>query len=614
MKLTDRLLALPLLLLAGGVRLHRAAILGTQADEGVHVFVASQVADGLVVYRDLFENRTPLVEWLLALLFRVAGPDVFMARVLTVGAGLLAVAAAIAVVRLAGGGRRAGLLGATLFALAPLAVFWGRFALLEPFAVAFSLLSLAAGLRAWRGQHASWWVAGGALAALALLAKQTSVIYVAVFAVFLLLYARRGLGRWLVGFLPPLAGFAAILLAQGAWRPFWTFASGAERLTVAIDWANIAQMWLGWVRRQPLGLLLPFAVAITLFRRRPALFLLGAWAAAEWLALLLVPGLELGWMGFSHYLLPFLAAAAVFAGASLGVALQARCTRYLLVAGGLLALLALPGWWADLRYAAWETDYPETSRSAELAIGRALALLAPSGEPVLVLGNAVLYVTADRPAASRTFHYPGYLGDSALSGPAHAEIAAALGSEHTEAVAVSGFHLAERLPPELTSALWQAWSPVTKLSYPYQRDVFLWRRRVAPEPTGTLAQFGDAINLRHLDATQLGERTLLVTLVWEAEVIPPASYVAFVHVLDEDGNLIAQHDGIPVTGFRPTPSWQPGERVVDEHWIELPLPVTGLDRATVSTGLYRPEDVTRLDRSDGSGENSYSMPLESALR
>jgi hypothetical protein len=85
--------------------------------------------------------------------------------------------------------------------------------------------------------------------------------------------------------------------------------------------------------------------------------------------------------------------------------------------------------------------------------------------------------------------------------------------------------------------------------------------------------------------------------------------VVFAHVLDGNGDLVAQHDGVPAVGFRPTSSWQAGELIADDHWIELPADAA-LQDATLSVGLYRPADVTRLDRSDGSGDNSYFMPLD----
>ena len=608
-KRNDRLLTLLALLLAGGLRLHRAGLLGAQADEGVHLVVASRVAAGAAVYRDLFENRTPLAEWLLALLFELTGVDLFAARVLSVAAAVLTVAAIVAVVRLAGGDRWGSLLGGLLFAAAPLAVFWGRFALLEPFAVALSALSLAAGLRAWRGPGGRWWVASGVLAALALLAKQTAVIYAGVFLLFLLLAVRRGLLRWLAGFAAPLVAFAALLLAQGAWGPFWAFASGADRLGAGLPWADAARMWLDWAARQPLAPLASVAALVALFSRRPALLLTGGWAAAEWLALLLAPGLRLGFGGLSHYLLPLLASAAVFVGAGVSAAEQDRRNRTIVLAGGLLALLTLPAWSADLRHVTWETAYPQPDRIAEQEIGRAAALLTPEDERLVVLGNAVFYLTAERQAASRFFHVPDYLGSSDLAPQAERALLDALGDVRTGAVLLSGLHLAERLPPAVADSLWRQWTPAARFSYPYQRDVFLFRPRDASAPQGELARFGDGIVLRALDASLLNGNTLLVSAVWQAETAQAGDLVVFTHVLDASGNLLAQHDGVPAVGFRPAAGWQPGELIADDHWIVLPeggLPAGG----TLSVGLYRPQDVTRLDRGDGSGENSYLMPLD----
>lgn len=68
-----------MLLTAFGVRTFRLAQLGAQSDEGVHITIAERLAAGDVLYLELFENRTPGVEWLLALFFKVAGPSVLTA-------------------------------------------------------------------------------------------------------------------------------------------------------------------------------------------------------------------------------------------------------------------------------------------------------------------------------------------------------------------------------------------------------------------------------------------------------------------------------------------------------------------------------------------------------
>jgi mannosyltransferase len=64
--------------------------------------------------------------------------------------------------------------------------------------------------------------------------------------------------------------------------------------------------------------------------------------------------------------------------------------------------------------------------------------------------------------------------------------------------------------------------------------------------------------------------TLTLTIYWQPNVVPREDYVVFVHVLDANGALVAQHDGEPVGGTRPTSSWLAGETIADRHAIVLP--------------------------------------------
>lgn len=92
--------------------------------------------------------------------------------------------------------------------------------------------------------------------------------------------------------------------------------------------------------------------------------------------------------------------------------------------------------------------------------------------------------------------------------------------------------------------------------------------------------------------------TLAVTLVWQAVQPISDNYAVFVHILAADGSLLAQHDGIPVWGTRPTTTWQPGDRIFDTHEFTLPVDVpTAGGRIVV--GLYQTETVTRLPFADG---------------
>ena len=61
-----------------------------------------------------------------------------------------------------------------------------------------------------------------------------------------------------------------------------------------------------------------------------------------------------------------------------------------------------------------------------------------------------------------------------------------------------------------------------------------------------------------------------VALDWEALGTFPQDYSVFLHVVDAEGVLHAQLDGYPLDGERPTSTWRPGERLLDERVIILP--------------------------------------------
>jgi hypothetical protein len=91
--------------------------------------------------------------------------------------------------------------------------------------------------------------------------------------------------------------------------------------------------------------------------------------------------------------------------------------------------------------------------------------------------------------------------------------------------------------------------------------------------------------------------TLTVTLTWRAENTPPDSYHVFLHLLDTEGRLAAQSDGIPATWSRPTTGWLPGEYITDVHALTIPPDAPAGDYI-LSTGLYIPNGE-RLTAPDG---------------
>jgi len=105
------------------------------------------------------------------------------------------------------------------------------------------------------------------------------------------------------------------------------------------------------------------------------------------------------------------------------------------------------------------------------------------------------------------------------------------------------------------------------------------------------ARFGDFAELIGYDLPA-GEVTaaqpLLLTLYWRGlDGTSPTNYLVFTHLLSQDGRLIAQHDGPPAGGTRPTSSWAAGEIIADPHPMAF-ADTAYVGLATIAVGLYDP--------------------------
>jgi hypothetical protein len=109
-------------------------------------------------------------------------------------------------------------------------------------------------------------------------------------------------------------------------------------------------------------------------------------------------------------------------------------------------------------------------------------------------------------------------------------------------------------------------------------EIVDWPFVAEPEPeVETAVSFGDQINLLGYDA-QLTD-VLNLTLFWEARATMAESYEVFVHFYNEEGQIVAQSDGIPANLLLPTTTWQSGDNIRDQHIIPLP--------ADLPSGSYR---------------------------
>ena len=107
--------------------------------------------------------------------------------------------------------------------------------------------------------------------------------------------------------------------------------------------------------------------------------------------------------------------------------------------------------------------------------------------------------------------------------------------------------------------------------------------------TSVSANFGNLIALQGYTLTP-SAGDLKLTLFWQALDAPRDNYTAFVHLVDNAGQIIAQSDAQPLKGQYPTSIWSPGETIADERVI------TGVpaEDYQIYVGWYRWDTLERL--------------------
>jgi hypothetical protein len=131
---------------------------------------------------------------------------------------------------------------------------------------------------------------------------------------------------------------------------------------------------------------------------------------------------------------------------------------------------------------------------------------------------------------------------------------------------------------------------------------------------------GKPINVQHLahrDGSLLGGKVELLgyeleeepirpggalelTLYWRAREEIEESYTVFTHLLDDDGNIQGQQDGIPVEGMYYTPSWLAGQVVEDKRRI-LIADTASAGSYRIAVGMYELDSLERLEAVDTEG-------------
>jgi hypothetical protein len=94
-----------------------------------------------------------------------------------------------------------------------------------------------------------------------------------------------------------------------------------------------------------------------------------------------------------------------------------------------------------------------------------------------------------------------------------------------------------------------------------------------------------------------------ITLYWQGLAEMTQDYTTFIHLLDENGNLLAQADSQPQNGAYPTAIWDVGEIVADVKQVDFNHPAAARWRV----GVYWLETGERLSLADN--RDVYDLPL-----
>ena len=139
-------------------------------------------------------------------------------------------------------------------------------------------------------------------------------------------------------------------------------------------------------------------------------------------------------------------------------------------------------------------------------------------------------------------------------------------------------------------------------------DVTLYRLWGIEHPTS--AAFQDGITLVGYDLE--GEpaapgSSITLTFYWQAAETPQDNYSLFIHLLPQDGDLIAQADGAPARPERPTLNWTDASETLISLPFTLAIPADAPPgEYDIRIGLYNYETGIRLPLAED-GADSYPL-------
>ena len=172
--------------------------------------------------------------------------------------------------------------------------------------------------------------------------------------------------------------------------------------------------------------------------------------------------------------------------------------------------------------------------------------------------------------------------------------------------------LQRRLGDKQWKEAWNADQQNTPLwSVAFDGVAYVWVYGSPPQPPAAGGpeyevnyQLGEHIALKQVRfsaETLAAGDSLVVALIWESETEIKEDYNVFCHLLSASRELVAQRDGPPIYGLRPTSTWRADEVIEDSYEVFL-----GSDLAPgeyeLSVGMYGVDSMERLPAYNAAGE------------
>ncbi len=217
--------------------------------------------------------------------------------------------------------------------------------------------------------------------------------------------------------------------------------------------------------------------------------------------------------------------------------------------------------------------------SAFSANGEKMIDLLVNGAPI-----GTYLFTEDRPLTYKTRSFPLQAGQNEIA----LRVQQADEPDPTRLIHVNAFVSEASIEPALEA-------DDVEISYPRRIDL-----------ENKIALLGYDLEAAALKAGQ----ALHLTLYWQSLALVDDNYTVFTHLVDEQGQTVAQQDNQPVHDSLPTSLWGVGEVVEDEYQIPIPEK-TPAGRYRLLVGMYSLDSGQRLAACDENGQPlpDNSIPL-----